>query len=72
MTYVAGNRTSKWIKKQIGISNQGNPIYRETLIITCKECEQEFEPTERKLIGMKEEPLEPAFLIICPKCGTKQ
>lgn len=71
MTYVAGDKTNKWIKKQIGISSQGNPIYREILMITCKECENKFEIKDKKLIGMKDN-LEPAFLIICPRCKIKQ
>ena len=71
MSYVAGKKHSKIVKKQVGTSGTGNPIYRDVLILTCHECDYEFEPT-RKLIGMREKPVRPAYLILCPKCGTKQ
>ena len=72
MSYVAGDKYKKIVKKPVGTSNTGNPIYRDVLVLTCHECDHEFEPTERKLIGMKQKPLRPAYLILCPKCKTKQ
>lgn len=70
MTYIAGKKSSKIVKKQVGYN--GRPIYRDVLVLTCHECDYEFEPTERKLIGMREKPVRPAYLILCPKCKTKQ
>lgn len=72
MSYVVGDKSKKIVKKQVGISDKGNPIYRDVLILTCHECDYEFEPTERKLIGIDDKTLKPRFLVICPKCGTKQ
>lgn len=72
MSYIAGEKSSKIVKKQVGTSGTGNPIYRDVLVLTCHECDYEFEPIERKLIGMREKPARPAYLILCPKCKTKQ
>jgi len=71
MSYIAGTKSHKFVKRQVG-TNKGNPIYRELLLLTCHECNYEFKPTERKLVGMKQEPLRPSYFIVCPKCGTKQ